>query len=63
MGERQVALMRDILRTTAETENSLLQAGFSAAVVDSVLRLTRFDAGYPQGQRINLHGPVGANVS
>jgi hypothetical protein len=53
-GERQVALMRDILRTTAETENSLLQAGFSAAVVDSVLRLTRFDAGYPYLEHLGV---------
>ena len=45
--ERQVALLRDILRTTAETERSLLRAGFPAAVVASVHRLTRFDAGFP----------------
>ncbi len=44
--ERQVALLRDILRTTAETEDSLLRAGFPPAVVASVLRLTRFDAGF-----------------
>jgi hypothetical protein len=44
--ERQVALLRDILRTTAETEASLLRAGFPESVVDSVLRLTRFDAGF-----------------
>ena len=45
--ERQVALLRDILRTTAETERSLLRAGFSPAVAASVHRLTRFDAGFP----------------
>jgi (p)ppGpp synthase/HD superfamily hydrolase len=44
--ERQVALLRDVLRTTAETEESLLRAGFPPAVVASVLRLTRFDAGF-----------------
>jgi hypothetical protein len=44
--ERQVALLRDILRTTAETEGSLLRAGFPASVVASVVRLTRFDAGF-----------------
>lgn len=44
--ERQVALLRDILRTSAETEGSLLQAGFPAAVVASVIRLTRFDTGF-----------------
>lgn len=44
--ERQVALLRDILRTTSETEETLLLAGFPAEVVASVLRLTRFDAGF-----------------
>ena len=44
--ERQVALLRDVLRTTAETEGSLLRAGFPAEVVASVVRLTRFDAGF-----------------
>lgn len=44
--ERQVALLRDILRTTAETEGSLLRAGFPPTVVASVLRLTRFDTGF-----------------
>lgn len=44
--ERQIALLRDILRTTAETEASLSQAGFPPEVVASVLRLTRFDAGF-----------------
>ena len=44
--ERQVALLRDILRTTRETEESLLRAGFPPEVVASVLRLTRFDAGF-----------------
>ncbi|MBD0271899.1 MAG: hypothetical protein ICV73_08210 [Acetobacteraceae bacterium] len=44
--ERQVALLRDLLRTTAETEASLLAAGFPEPVVASVLRLTRFDAGF-----------------
>lgn len=44
--ERQVAPLRDILRATAEMEDSLLRAGFTSAVVESVLRLTRFDAGF-----------------
>ena len=45
-GERQVALLRDVLRKTSETEASLSRAGFPTAVVASVLRLTRFDAGF-----------------
>lgn len=45
--ERQVALLRDVLRATAETEESLLRAGFPEGVVASVQRLTRFDAGFP----------------
>jgi hypothetical protein len=45
--ERQVALLRDVLRATDETEASLLRAGFAASVVGSVVRLTRFDAGFP----------------
>jgi hypothetical protein len=45
-GERQVALLRDVLHASAETETSLLGAGFGPAVVASVLRLTRFDAGF-----------------
>ena len=45
--ERQVALLRDVLRATAETEDSLLRAGFPAEVVASVQRLTRFDVGFP----------------
>jgi hypothetical protein len=45
--ERQVALLRDVFRTTLETEDSLLDAGFPEKVVESVLRLTRFDVGYP----------------
>lgn len=44
--ERQVALLRDILRTSGETEASLLRAGFHPETVASVLRLTRFDAGF-----------------
>jgi hypothetical protein len=44
--ERQAALLRGVLRTTAETEEGLLGAGFPAAVVAGVLRLTRFDAGF-----------------
>jgi hypothetical protein len=44
--ERQAALLRGVLRTTAETEEGLLVARFSAAVVAGVLRLTRFDAGF-----------------
>jgi hypothetical protein len=45
--ERQVALLRDVFRTTLETEESLLEAGFSEEVVESVSRLTRFDVGFP----------------
>jgi hypothetical protein len=45
--DRQVALLRDVLETTATTERALLRAGFPGAVVDSVVRLSRFDAGYP----------------
>lgn len=52
--ERQVALLRDILRTTAETEESLLRAGFPPAVVASVLRLTRFDAGFPYLEHLGV---------
>lgn len=44
--ERQVALLRDVLRASAEKEGSLLRAGFPAEVVASVVRLTRFDAGF-----------------
>ena len=44
--ERQVALLRDVLRATAQTEASLLRAGFPPEVVASVVRLTRFDAGF-----------------
>jgi (p)ppGpp synthase/HD superfamily hydrolase len=43
--ERQVALLRDVLRGSA-TENNLIEAGFSPSVVASVVRLTRFDAGF-----------------
>ena len=42
--ERHTALLRDILRASAETEWSLLRAGFAPEVVASVVRLTRFDA-------------------
>ncbi len=52
--ERQVALLRDVIRTTAETEGSLLRAGFPAAVVASVHRLTRFDAGFPYLEHIGV---------
>ena len=45
--DRQVALLRDILETTATTERDLLRAGFPEAVVDGVVRLSRFDAGCP----------------
>ena len=45
--DRQVALLRDVLETTATTERALLRAGFPAAVVDGVVRLSRFDAGCP----------------
>lgn len=45
--ERQVALLRDVLRTPeAATEEGLLDAGFSPEVVASVVRLTRFDSGF-----------------
>ncbi len=53
-GERQVALLRDVLRTTAETEESLLRAGFPPQVVASVLRLTRFDAGFPYLEHLGV---------
>ena len=46
LAERQVALLRDVFRTTLETEESLLDAGFSNEVVASVLLLTRFDVGF-----------------
>lgn len=52
--ERQVALLRDVLRTTAETEATLLEAGFPAPVVASVLRLTRFDAGFPYLEHLRV---------
>jgi (p)ppGpp synthase/HD superfamily hydrolase len=45
--DRQVALLHDILETTAVREDALLRAGFSEPVVDSVSRLSRFDAGFP----------------
>ena len=45
--DRQVALLRNILETTATTERALLRAGFPEAVVDGVVRLSRFDAGCP----------------
>ena len=47
LAERQVALLRDVFRATLETENSLLEAGFSEEVVESVSRLTRYDVGFP----------------
>ena len=52
--ERQVALLRDVLRATAETEGSLLVAGFPPVVVASVLRLTRFDVGFPYLQHLGV---------
>ncbi len=52
--ERQVALLRDVLRTTTETEENLLRAGFSPAVVASVHRLTRFDAGFPYLEHLGV---------
>ena len=45
--DRQVALLRDVLETTATTECDLLRAGFPDAVLDGVVRLSRFDAGCP----------------
>lgn len=52
--ERQAALLRDVLRATAETEDSLLRAGVPAEVVASVHRLTRFDAGFPYVDRVGV---------
>lgn len=52
--ERQVALLRDVLRTTGETEEGLLRAGFSPEVVASVVRLTRFDAGFPYLEHLGV---------
>ena len=52
--ERQLALLRAVLRTSSETENSLLQAGFAPEVVASVLRLTRFDAGFPYLEHLGV---------
>lgn len=52
--ERQIALLRDILRTTAETEASLSRAGFPPEVVASVLRLTRFDAGFAHLEHLRV---------
>jgi hypothetical protein len=52
--ERQVALMRDVLRTSRETEGSLLRAGFAPPVVASVLRLTRFDVGFPYLEHLGV---------
>jgi (p)ppGpp synthase/HD superfamily hydrolase len=45
--DRQVALLRDVLEATAATERDLLRAGFPEAVVEGVVRLSRFDAGLP----------------
>ena len=45
--DRQVALLRDVLETAATTERALLRAGFPEAVVDGVVRLSRFDPGCP----------------
>ena len=52
--ERQVALLRDVLRATAQTEEGLLRAGFPAEVVASVVRLTRFDAGFPYLEHLGV---------
>lgn len=54
LAERQVALLRDVFRTTLETEDSLLEAGFPETVVASVHRLTRFDAGFPYLEHIGV---------
>ncbi len=48
------AALRDVLRATAETEESLLRAGFPPAVVASVHRLTRFDAGFPYLEHLGV---------
>jgi (p)ppGpp synthase/HD superfamily hydrolase len=45
--DRQVALLRDVLEATAATERDLLRAGFPGAVLESVVRLSRFDTGLP----------------
>ena len=45
--DRQVALLRDVLEATPATERDLLRAGFPEAVLESVVRLSRFDAGCP----------------
>lgn len=45
--DRQVALLRDILATTDTTELALVRAGYPRAVVDSVVRLSPFDADFP----------------
>jgi hypothetical protein len=45
--DRQVALLRDVLETGAATERGLLAAGFPEAVLNAVVRLSRFDAGCP----------------
>ena len=52
--ERQLALLRDVLRTSSETEDSLLYAGFSPEVVAGVVRLTRFDAGFPYLEHLGV---------
>lgn len=52
--ERQVAPLRDVLRASPETEEGLLRAGFPATVVASVVRLTRFDAGFAYIQHLGV---------
>ena len=52
--DRVVALLRDILETTAVTERSLLRAGFPEAAVDSVVLLSRFDAGFPYLEHLRV---------
>ena len=48
-----------MLRTTAETEEGLLGAGFPAAVVAGVLRLTRFDAGFSYLEHLRVVAECG----
>ncbi len=52
--DRQVALLHDVLEATAVRERALLRAGFPEAVVDSVVRLSRFDAGFPYLEHLRV---------
>lgn len=52
--ERQVALLRDVFRTTLKTEETVREAGFPEAVVASVNRLTRFDVGFPHLEHMSV---------